>query len=260
MPINTMIVDDEPFVRKDLHNMLLVNNALSEENKINVICEAGTIEEAKKLLLENSLDLVFLDIQLRGGTGFDLIPYIDTSVDIIFVSAFDEYALRAFDINAFDYILKPVTSSRLAEALVRISEKKKSSADKEERLTERVPKSGRLNPGDSIMIKSNSTRFFICLHDIIAISSIGGNYASIIMNNGDKLVSRRTMKEWETCLPETAFIRIHRSTIINISFIKHIACENDGTCTVLLVGYEPPFTVSRRMSSRFKSLIKQDTL
>ncbi len=115
MTLKTLIVDDEPFVRDDLRHMLGVHETLE------VVGEAGTVSGAKKQLLEKDLDVVFLDIQLRGGTGFDLVPFVDETVKIIFITAHDDYAIRAFEVNALDYILKPVTADRLAESVARLS-------------------------------------------------------------------------------------------------------------------------------------------
>ena len=118
MKLKAMIVDDEPFARDDLRHMLAC------QKEIEVICEAGTIAEAQKQLSEKKLDVVFLDIQLRGGSGFELIPFVNRSTDIIFTTAFDEYAVRAFEINALDYILKPVTAERLCASIDRLKAEK----------------------------------------------------------------------------------------------------------------------------------------
>lgn len=253
-----MIVDDEPFVRKDIRHMLTEIRNLSEE--VAIVCEAGTIETAKRMLLENRLDLVLLDVQLRGGTGFDLVPYIDGSVYIIFITAYDDYAVRAFEVNALDYILKPVTRGRLAEALLKVIEAKagRATGAKQERSGDNVRKP--LTPDDSVLVKTNATRFFIRLNEIVAISSIGGNYASILMKNGEKVVSRKTMKEWEEFLPGSDFLRIHRSAIINIRFVRQVEYEEDGTCRVLQTGQASAFTVSRRMSTFFKKRISEITV
>lgn len=251
MPVKTMIVDDEPYVRKDICNMLSKIKTVSEDNEIEIVCEAGTITEAKKFLLENSLDLIFLDIQLRGGTGFDLIPYIDESVEIVFVTAYDDYAVRAFEVNALDYILKPVTADRLSQALMRLQSRFPERRESEKQL--------RFNTDDRVLIKTDTHRLFIAIDEIVAISSVGGNYATLALKNGEKQLSRKTMKAWESLLPDSYFIRIHRATIINICFIKQVDYKKDGTCSVHQIGHEETFMVSRRMGLKFKTLIKQDS-
>ncbi len=243
MILKTMIVDDEPFVRDDLRYMLRAHK------NIDVICEAETVSNAKKKLVENDLDVVFLDIQLRGGTGFDIVPFIDKSVKIIFITAHDEFAIRAFEVNALDYILKPVTAQRLAESIERLSPgKSEETADTTE--------PGPLNPDDHVFVKTDSGQFFINLGELVAISSLGGNYTTLHLKTGENHVCRKTFKVWETTLPQSAFIRIHRSTIINLNFVESIGTGQDGSCIVHLSQQSEPFTVSRRMVKRLKDLVK----
>ena len=106
-----IIVDDEPFVRDDLRHML------SKHPEIDIVGEAGRVKEAEQLLKKISPDVIFLDIQLRGGSGFDLIPSISPTSNIIFFSAYDEYKDKVSQTQAVDYLLKPVTASRLAASL-----------------------------------------------------------------------------------------------------------------------------------------------
>jgi two-component system LytT family response regulator len=243
MKLNAMIVDDEPFARDDLRHMLAC------QKEIKVICEAGTIAEAQKQLSENSLDVIFLDIQLRGGSGFDLVPFVDRSTDIIFTTAYDEYAVRAFEINALDYILKPVTADRLSESMKRLK------ADKAGQKTPSI-KTGPFEPEDCVFVKTDSGQLFISIKEILAISSIGGNYAAVKLKSGENLLTRKTLKAWEKVLPQSVFFRIHRATIVNLRHIDRICNQKDGSCVVNLAGLEETFTVSRRMLCKLKSLFR----
>lgn len=244
MTLKAMIIDDEPFVRKDLRHMLLAHE------EIEVICEAGTIAAAKKQLSKNNLDVVFLDIQLRGGTGFDLVPFIDPSLNIIFITAHDEYAIRAFDVNALDYILKPVTTDRLAQSIMRLTPG--MNVPKAEPGQQRPFK-----PDDRVFIHSNSIQMFVVLEEITTITSIGGNYGVVHLKNGEKLTCRKTFKEWENLLPDSVFMRIHRATIINLECIERINYEKTGSCRVYLSGKKQPAAVSRRMVPRLKCQVKK---
>ncbi len=247
MTLKTMIVDDEPYARDDLRHML------GAHENLEVVGEAGTISEAKKQLLENHLDVVFLDIQLRGGTGFDLVPFVDPAAKIIFITAHDDYAIRAFEINALDYILKPVTADRLAESIARLSPgKTKKKADSVQ--------PGPLNPEDRVFVKTDSGQLFIDLVEIIAISAFGGNYTTLHLTSGEKDICRKTFKEWEDLLPQSIFIRVHRSAIINMNFIEDISSKQDGSCLVNLSHQSEPFPVSRRMVTRLKGLVKERTV
>lgn len=251
MPLKAMIIDDEPFVRNDLKNMIEAHNLRCRESRIQVSGEAGTIAEAKALLLEKKPDLVFLDVMLRGGTGFDLVPFIDAETEIIFITAHDEYAIRAFEVNALDYLLKPVNPTRLTEALIKIRKNQKA-----ENTTNSLNRSEiRLRPDDCVMIRQDSSRFFVNVHEIVAISSIGGNYVSVFTRKNDKFITRKTMKDWEETLPKSIFLRIHRSAIVNIQCTRHLTQEKDGSCRLMLENLDEPFIVSRRMSHRVKELI-----
>ena len=240
MKLKAMIIDDEVFVREDIRHILSFNQ------DIDVVCEAGTINEAKKLLSENSLDVVFLDIQLRGGNGFDLVPFIRRPTEIIFITAYDEYAVRAFEVNALDYILKPVMEKRLSDSIERL----KSGVKGEKKDSQ---KSGPFEPDDRVFVKTDSGQMFVDLKDILSISSIGGNYVSLKLKNGEDLLSRKTLKEWEKSLPESVFFRIHRATIINLKSIERIDYQKDGSCVVSLSDLKETYTVSRRMASGLKN-------
>jgi len=242
LKLKAIIIDDEPFVRDDLRQMLAVHEDLE------VSCEAGTIADAKEQLAANSFDVAFLDIQLRGGTGFDLLPFIDPSTQIVFITAHDEYAVRAFEINALDYILKPVSADRLAESIARL----KLDLTPQEA---GPGKSGHFKSDDSVFINTDTGRMFVRLDEIVAISSIGGNYASLNLKNDRKLISRKTLKDWEVLLPDPVYLRIHRSTIINTGLIERITHTKDGSSQVYLTGLTNAFPVSRRMASRLKSLL-----
>jgi two-component system LytT family response regulator len=246
MKLKAIIIDDEPFVREDLRYMLAAHN------EIEIVGEAETIAGAKKLLAENQFDVVFLDIQLRGGSGFDLVPLIDISTNIIFITAHHEFAVRAFEINALDYLLKPVTCERLAESLWRLLHKEAKQPDD-------TISPGSFEPTDSVFIKTDSGQLFVSLDQITAISSIGGNYFAIYLNNREKLLARKTLKQWETTLPKILFTRIHRATIINIGFIERIAYQKDGSCIAHLIGQKQTFAVSRRMASSLKSTLEDRT-
>ena len=243
MKLNAIIIDDEPFVRDDLRDMLAAHELVV------VAGVAGTVAEARKQLAATGFDVVFLDIQLRGGSGFDLVPFINPSADIIFITAHDEFAVRAFEINALDYLLKPVAADRLAESIARLK--------RDLRPEPAGPVSAEhFKPDDSVFIRTDFGQMFVSLDEISAINSIGGNYAAIYLKNREKLIARKTLKQWEAILPESVFIRIHRASIINTGFIERIAYDSDGSGVVHLSGQEETFAVSRRLLPSLKSAHK----
>ncbi len=239
MMLKAIIVDDETFARDDLRQVLLFHPS------VNVVCEAGTIEEARDHLARHRLDLVFLDIQLRGGTGFDLLPFIGLDTKVIFITAYAEYAVRAFRVNALDYILKPVTQERLAESISRLSFKKKPPME-----TPHAPL--QLTVDDRVYIKTDTHRCLVPVKDIATIRSIGGNYVRVETRKGERMTCRKTFKEWEAILPGSLFLRIHQSAIINLRQLERFEQEKSGGGKVFLSGTDEPLEVSIRKAAGLK--------
>lgn len=234
--IKAVIVDDEPLARDDLRYML------RKYPFIGITGEASNVDESIALLSKVEADVVFLDIQLRGGSGFDLVPHIPPSAEIIFFTAYDEYAVRAFEVNALDYLLKPVTEERLAASLQRLRD----------RIDNQPPPpnlSGSFHPGDQVFIKTDSEQGFIPVNAIAVVTSIGGNYTVVHLDNGKRHVVRRTLKEWKNVLPASLFLSIHRMAIANIDRIDHVKKERDGSYSIYPAGQPHPFRVSRRRAA-----------
>lgn len=237
--IRAIIVDDEPLARKDLGTIL------HGFNEIEIIGEADSVKTAKILLKKTKPDLIFLDIQMPGETGFDLLEYIDTSISIIFVTAFDEYAIRAFEVNALDYLLKPVDGERIKEAISRITSGDETS----------ISSSENLNYDDNLFLKLNNSYNFLRINSIIAIQA-ADDYSEILTNEGKKYLVYKKMMEWEKRLPEQYFCRIHRSAIINISMIEKIEPWYNQSYHVYIKGLMEPLTMSRRYFKTIKNKLK----
>jgi len=230
-----IIVDDEKLAREDL-------KAIAKDfSEIEIIGEASNAKEAKKLIENLSPDLIFLDIQMPGKTGFDLLTEIQTDAKIIFITAYDEYAIRAFEVNAQDYLLKPVDKERFSLAIEHLeleSEIQKDSYKK-------------LEYNDNVFLMVNNAYQFIKISSIIVITS-AGNYSEILTNNKLKGLVLKSMKEWETRLPNNYFIRIHRNAIINLEFLDRTEDWFSYSYQVFLKGIEKPFVMSRRYASKLK--------
>ena len=238
--MKAIIVDDERFVREDLKEML------SLYTNVAVVGEAETISSAIALLSEVEPDVVFLDIQLRGGSGFDIVPHIHPTIDIIFFTSHDEYAVRAFEANALDYLLKPVAPERLSASLDR------ARKNRSNRRPSSVSVAGPLNEDDRIFIRTDREQRFILLNSIVAVISEGGNYTTVLLENNARYLVRRSLKEWKKILPVSTFIRIHRSTIVNLNRIRQFVKGKNGKYHVQMVGYGGPLKVSRRKVPRLK--------
>lgn len=234
--INAIIVDDERPARIELKFLL---NTI--EN-VEVIGESDNVDDAVELIQNKKPDLVFLDIQLAGQSGFDLLEKIAITFKVIFVTAYDEYAIKAFEVNATDYLLKPVDPVRLESSIRRVFEQNIQA------------KCNKLGYHDSLYVKlSNKTAKFIKLSSVVAITSVG-NYTRLLANDHKTYIILKTMKQWENELPNEYFIRIHRTTIVNIEFIQKIEKYSDLHQKIFLLNMDQSFEVSRSCASRLKSI------
>ena len=235
--LKAIVVDDERLARKELILML------NDFSNIEIEGEAADISTAQKLLAEKNPDLVFLDIQMPGESGFDLINSIPANTKIIFVTAFDEYAIRAFDVNALDYLLKPVNPKRLKETIERIEQINISNSGSGDLR--------KLDEHDRLLVTLNSKLHFIKTKTIIYISA-AGDYTEIKTTENQKGITLKSIKEWEARLPESMFVRIHRSTIVNLEFVDKIEEWFQKSYRIYLKTVEQPFDVSRRYTSKLK--------
>lgn len=225
---NSIIIDDERLAR------LTLRKDLEKFSDITILGEASSIETAKILIEREKPDLLFLDIQLSDGNGFDLLNQVDYFGKIIFITAFDKFALRAFEVNAIDYLLKPVSLRRLRSAINKLSEK---NCIKKEDFIE-------LNYEDRLMLKHRNTINFIRLNTIAAICA-SREYSYIFTKSGTKYFASTSISIWEKRLPGNNFCRIHRSTIINFNYIIKIHHKINGTAEVIMQGIPEMLIISR---------------
>jgi two-component system, LytTR family, response regulator len=233
--LRTIIVDDERLARNDLRSLL------SDYSDIDIVGEADGVGKASELINREDPDLLFLDIQMPGESGFDLLEKTDVRARVIFVTAFDEYAIRAFEVEAVDYLLKPVNPDRLKSALERLHRE------------ENVPKGQRLPLAydDALLLTINAHLKFLRIKSIIYIHS-ARDYTEVMTNEIKKGIIHKTMAEWEQRLPEKYFCRIHRSTIVNIEYIVKIEEWFGNSYQVQLKGLETPLPMSRRYAASLK--------
>jgi two-component system, LytTR family, response regulator len=236
--LRAIIVDDERLARVNLKKLL------APHPEIEIAGEAGSCKGAIELISLYKPQLIFLDIQLSGETGFDLLEIIDNSIKIIFVTAYDEYAIRAFEVNAIDYLLKPVNPERLKVAIERVisREKIQKSAAKSYEYT------------DSIFVRLNNySSRFIKISSITFIEPVG-NYSKIVTSEGKHCLVLKTLKQWQEELPDNNFVRIHRSSIVNIEHVDHIEKKSNAHQKAFLKNFSEPLEVSRRFAKNLKSL------
>ncbi len=154
----TLIIDDERLARQELSSML------SNYSEINIIDEAKNGEEGIEKIKEHNPDLIFLDISMPGMTGFEMLKKLENIPHVIFVTAYDEFALKAFEVNALDYVLKPIDPERLSEAIGKLRSKEENDFESEEIIVSRKDK--KLTTDDRIFIKDGEKCFFVQLSDV----------------------------------------------------------------------------------------------
>lgn len=231
----TIIVDDEKYARRDLREVL------SEFPIIHVIGEAKSIQTAVELIEQLKPDLIFLDIQFPGETGFDLFEKISIHAKVIFITAYDEYAIRAFEVNACDYLLKPVNPDRLAMTINRLQDNQEPIKS-----TNNI-----FRNEDSIYLQLNNKYYFIRIDSIIKITA-SEHFTEILTLKGIKGLSNKHLYEWEKCLPKKSFIQIHRSTIININFIEKIERGLYYSLHIKMRGIKTSIPISRTYLKQIK--------
>ncbi len=236
--LKAIVVDDERLARKEL--ILL----LQEFNNISIVAEADDVNSAVVEIEKHNPDVIFLDIQMPGKSGFDLLNSIDVTAKVIFVTAFDEFAIRAFEINALDYLLKPINPERLQSSIERLIQSESETNEYENLKL--------LNYDDHLLLNINSKLKFIKIDSIVSISA-AGDYSKIIYADGKKGLTLKTMKEWEKRLPTKYFCRIHRSNIVNLNFIEHLEEWFNNSYKVYLKNSSDPLEMSRRYVANLKS-------
>ena len=237
---STLLIDDEPAARAELRWLL------SEHAGYPIVGEAATFTSARQLLTTADYELVLLDIQLIGGIGFDLVPFVRPAARIIFVTAYDQHALRAFEVNALDYLLKPVSTARFTAALNRLAVATTVTRLAADSANAPAPAGG-LQLDDRILLKLDSANErFVRLGDIRAVAS-AENYTEVMLGTGEKLFVRRTMKTWEETLPLADFARVHRHTIVACAHIERIVRLDRANFEVILRGQSTPLPVSYRL-------------
>ena len=235
---NAIIVDDERLARRELRGMLEEAHA----SAVQVVGEAESVRAAAKLVRTCDADVVFLDVQLAGESGLELLALIDPSVAVVFVTAFDQYAVRAFDANALDYLLKPVVPARLARAVERLGAPNVASD---------APAPTRLDYQDRLFLRLDDRMGFVKIADIVSITS-DGDYSVVRLATGRTHRARKSLRDWLARLPETAFARVHRSTIVNLEYVERVEEWSHFSYRLYLRGSTEPVAMSRRYAGQLK--------
>ncbi len=241
--IKAIIIDDERLARNELKKLLM------DYPEIEVVAEAANVGEGIEKIENLNPELIFLDIQMPGKTGFDLLSELDKTPHVIFTTAYDEYALKAFEVNALDYLLKPVEPKRLADAIQKLH--LQEEREQVNGSTENINRST-LYEHDQVFVKDGERCWFVKLNEIRLFESVG-NYAKVYFGPNKPLILK-SLNALEERLDEKMFFRANRKHIINLRLIEKIEPYFNGGLLLELKGGEK-IEVSRRQTVKFKEMM-----
>ena len=230
--IKVIVIDDERSAREEL------KTSLKAYPEFELVGEARNADEAREQIKQKDPDLIFLDIRMPEESGFDLLESLDKTPAVIFTTAFDQYAVQAFEVNALDYLMKPIREERFAKAI--------------EKVQAGINKDPSVHTTDRrIFIRDGDKCFFIKTGAIYLIESLG-NYSRLYFND-QKAIVKRSLRQWEEILGEAPFFRINRTQIINTDHIREAGSLSKGGLRITLKTGES-LEVSNRQSIKLKNL------
>jgi two-component system, LytTR family, response regulator len=237
-----LIIDDERLARNELKKLL------ADFSEIEIIGEAANADEGIEKIDTLAPDLIFLDIQMPGKTGFDMLQELDKAPHVIFTTAYDEFALKAFEVNALDYLMKPVEPKRLKEAI----QKMQQAEEREAAASLANNHRGMLGENDQVFVKDGERCWFVKLGEVRLFESVG-NYAKVFFGNNKPLILK-SLNALEERLDEKVFFRANRKHIINLHMIEKVEPFFNGGLMLDLKGGEK-IEVSRRQAVKFKEMM-----
>ncbi|HEY0679144.1 MAG TPA: response regulator [Chitinophagaceae bacterium] len=241
--MRAIIIDDERLARSELKKLL------ADYPEIEVIAEAANAAEGIEKIESLSPDLIFLDIQMPGKTGFDMLAEVDRAPHVIFTTAYDEYALKAFEVNALDYLLKPVEPKRLADAIQKLH----MQEDRDNHVSSSINiNRSLLSEVDQVFVKDGERCWFVKLGDIRLFESVG-NYAKVYFGPNKPLILK-SLNALEERLDEKTFFRANRKHIVNLRMVDKVEPYFNGGLLLELKGGEK-IEVSRRQTVKFKEMM-----
>lgn len=242
--MRAIVIDDERLARKELINLL------NQLETVEVVGEAVNVEDAKEKIEQLQPDVIFLDIQMPEKTGFDLLEELDQVPYVIFTTAYDEYALKAFQVNALDYLLKPIEPKRLEEAIQKLQGKIEGITRGSEGGS--LANQKKLTLEDQVFVKDGDRCWFVRLSNVRLFES-DGNYIKVYFDNFKPMI-HKSLNALDERLDEKSFFRASRKHIINLGWVEAIEPWFNGGLVVTLRGGDR-IEVSRRQAARFKEMM-----
>lgn len=243
MKKTAIIIDDERLARSELRKML------AEYPEIEILAESANADEALVLIPEHQPDIIFLDIQMPAKTGFELLESLDKVPAVIFTTAFNDFAIKAFEVNALDYLLKPIDPKRLSDAIQKLM----LMDERDSGLTEpRYESRHLLSEADQVFVKDGEKCWFVKLAEIRLFESVG-NYARVFFGTNKPLILK-SLNSLEERLDTRIFFRANRKHIVNLRMIEKVEPFFNGGLLLEIKGGEK-IEVSRRQAVRFKEMM-----
>lgn len=238
--MRALIIDDERLARKELQNLL------DDYKEVEIVGEAANADEAFDLIQNLNPDLLFLDIQMPGKTGFELLEMLDSAPAVIFTTAYDSHALKAFEVNALDYLMKPIQVDRLTDSINKLMTLHK--AEEENGISEEE----KLGLRDQVFVKDGDRCWFVKLANIRLFES-DGNYIKVYFEQNKPMI-HKSLNALDEKLNDRDFFRASRKHIVNLSWVETIEPWFNGGLMVKLKGGEK-VEVSRRQAAKFKEMM-----
>jgi two-component system LytT family response regulator len=238
--LRVMIVDDERLARVALRGLL------EERGDVEIVGEADGVASARKQLEALKPDVLFLDVQMPGGSGFELFAGGGLKPKVIFCTAYERHAVRAFEVNALDYLIKPVGPEQIERALNRLL---LSGGEHPAEATTLL----RLD--DLVSLREASTLRFVQVRDLVWIQA-ADDYSEVHLTKGATALVDVTLRKWEERLPARDFVRIHRSSLVNLHQVAEVHFD-EGQGQLALRDGSPPLVVSRRMGRALKARLRE---
>lgn len=234
--ITAIIVEDSRLARNELKDLL------NEIPEVEILAEAENADVAFELINSQNPDLIFLDIQLPGKDGFQLLEMLENVPMVVFTTAFDEFAIKSFEYNTLDYLLKPINPKRLSQAVEKVKLKLAEKTEKQDK---------KLDLEDQIFIKDGEKCWMVKISEIY-LFEVEGNYTKVFFRN-EKAVLTRSLNLIEKKLPQEKYFRANRNTIFNINYIQNIENWFSGNLMIKLPN-DNQVEISRRQAVLFKEV------
>jgi two-component system LytT family response regulator len=227
--VKALIVDDERLARVRLRKLL------EAHPDVHVVAEADSVSAARTAIAAHAPDLIFLDITMPGGSGFDLLAHERIAASVVFVTAYDDHAIRAFEVGAVDYLLKPVDPTRLADSIRRAS-------------TRSLP------APDRICITTGASVRVVAIAEIILVNA-EGDYSELVLRDGATVMVKQPLTSWVERLGD-AFVRVSRSALVSIADIETVERDDGSAYRLVLRGYPNAVSVSRSRGTAVKAALR----